>query len=100
MAKVAETASNGMEESVVEVLQELLLEFQDELENADLVYRNTRLRWAAALRMVPKKYPSDLRMTIDSIPTNTCTERMPNLDVAMGVLKDSRVYFTLDWMKG
>ncbi|RHZ02966.1 hypothetical protein DYB35_013553 [Aphanomyces astaci] len=29
MAKVAETVSNGMEESAVDVLQDFLLEFQD-----------------------------------------------------------------------
>ncbi|ETV75951.1 hypothetical protein H257_09910 [Aphanomyces astaci] len=71
-----------------------------ELEEAGLVYRNTRSRWAAAPRIVPKKDPGDLRMTIDSRPINACTEPMPNLDVAMGVLKDSLVYFSLDWIKG
>ncbi|KAF0729338.1 hypothetical protein Ae201684_013084 [Aphanomyces euteiches] len=75
-----------------------------ELEDAGLVYRNTRSRWAAAPRIVPKKDPGDLRMTIDSRPINACTEPMPwpmpNLEVAMAVLRDSKVYFTLDWMKG
>ncbi|KAH9151768.1 hypothetical protein AeRB84_005688 [Aphanomyces euteiches] len=37
-----------------------------ELEDAGLVYRNIRSRWAAAPRIVPKKDPGDLRMTIDS----------------------------------
>ncbi|KAH9100150.1 hypothetical protein LEN26_016133 [Aphanomyces euteiches] len=75
-----------------------------ELEEADLVYRNTRSRLASAPRIVPKSGPCDLRMTIGSRPINACTEPvpwpMPNLDVAMAVLKDSKVYFTLDWMKG
>ncbi|KAH9109318.1 hypothetical protein AeMF1_015600, partial [Aphanomyces euteiches] len=47
-----------------------------ELEDAGLVYRNTRSRWAAAPRIVPKKDPGDLRMTIDS-SNNACTEPMP-----------------------
>ncbi|KAF0710364.1 hypothetical protein AaE_012560 [Aphanomyces astaci] len=46
----------------------------------------------------------NLRMTIDSRPINACTEPMPwplpNLGVAMVVLKGSKVYFKLDWMKG
>ncbi|KAF0756866.1 hypothetical protein AaE_004463, partial [Aphanomyces astaci] len=75
-----------------------------ELEEAGLVYRNTRSRWASAPRIVPKKDPGDLRMTIDSRPINACTEPMPwpmpNLEVAMVVLKGSKVYFKLDWMKG
>jgi hypothetical protein len=152
MTKVADAAAKGLEESAVEDLRDLLLEYQDvfrlkfgrdppvkveplkvhlkpgsvpvksglrryppthleflekhvrELEEAGLVYRNTRSRWAAAPRIVPKKDPGDLRMTIDSRPINACTEPMPwpmpNLEVAMGVLKDSKVYFTLDWMKG
>ncbi|KAF0707227.1 hypothetical protein AaE_013712 [Aphanomyces astaci] len=152
MSKVADAASQGMDEESVRRLQDVLVEFKDvfrlkfgrdppvkveplkvqlkpgsvpvksglrryppthvaylekhvrELEEAGLVYRNTRSRWAAAPRIVPKKDPGDLRMTIDSRPINACTEPMPwpmpNLEVAMSVLQGSTVYFTLDWMKG
>ncbi|ETV68862.1 hypothetical protein H257_15403 [Aphanomyces astaci] len=60
---------------------------------------------AAAPRIFLKKDLGDLWMTIDFMgPINAFTETMPwplpNLDVAMGVLKNSRVYFTLAWMKG
>ncbi|ETV90624.1 hypothetical protein H310_14627 [Aphanomyces invadans] len=142
MSKVDDAVAQGMDETAVDALRNLLVEFQDvfrlkfgrdpplkvhlkpgavpvksglrrhppthlaflekpvrELEAAGLVYRTTRPRWAAAPRFVPKKVPGDLRMTIDSRPINACTEPMPwlmpKLETAMGVLKDSRVYFTL-----
>lgn len=75
-----------------------------ELEAVGAVYKNNRARWAAAPRIVPKKDPSDLRMTIDSRPINACTEPMPwpmpNLDAALATLAGTRVYFSLDWLKG
>ncbi|OQR83686.1 hypothetical protein ACHHYP_14408 [Achlya hypogyna] len=75
-----------------------------ELEAIGAVYKNNRARWAAAPRIVPKKDPTDLRMTIDSRPINACTEPMPwpmpNLDAAMATLAGTRVYFSLDWLKG
>ena len=75
-----------------------------ELEAAGLVYRNNRATWASAPRIVPKKDPGDLRMTIDSRPINACTEPMPwpmpNLDAALTVLVGAQAFFTLDWFKG
>ncbi|RQM19921.1 hypothetical protein B5M09_011981, partial [Aphanomyces astaci] len=44
-----------------------------ELEAAGLVYHTNRATWAVAPRIVPKKGPGDLRMTIDSRPINACT---------------------------
>ncbi|KAH9086264.1 hypothetical protein LEN26_020293, partial [Aphanomyces euteiches] len=83
---------------------EFLKKHVRELEAAGLVYRNNRATWASAPRIVPKKDPNDLRMTIDSRPINECTEPMPwpmpNLDAALTVLVGSRVFFTLDWFKG
>ncbi|KAH9121075.1 hypothetical protein AeMF1_007045, partial [Aphanomyces euteiches] len=83
---------------------EILKQHVRELEAAGLVYRNNRATWASAPRIVPKKDPNDLRMTIDSRPINACTEPMPwpmpNLDAALTVLVGSRVFFTLDWFKG
>ncbi|ETW04755.1 hypothetical protein H310_03902 [Aphanomyces invadans] len=83
---------------------EFLKRHVDQLEAAGLVYRNNRATWAAAPRIVPKKDPGDLRMTIDSRPINICTVPMPwpipNLDAAMVVLVGTSVYLTLDWTKG
>ncbi|ETV78978.1 hypothetical protein H257_07762 [Aphanomyces astaci] len=74
-----------------------------ELEEAGLVYRSTRSCWASAPRIVPKKDPGDLSMTINSRPINACTEPMPwpmpNLEVAMGYWQlslhpDSQEYYS------
>ncbi|KAH9119552.1 hypothetical protein AeMF1_007818, partial [Aphanomyces euteiches] len=79
---------------------EFLKQHVRELEAAGLVYRNNRATWASAPRIVPKKDPNDLRMTIDSRPINACTEPMPwpmpNLDAAHRACW----FFTLDWFKG
>ncbi|KAH9150223.1 hypothetical protein AeRB84_006900, partial [Aphanomyces euteiches] len=83
---------------------EFLKQHARELEAAGLVYRNNRATLASAPRILPKKDPNDLRMTIDSRPINAWTEPMPwpmpNLDATLTVLVGSHVYFTLDWFKG
>jgi hypothetical protein len=79
------------------------------LQEAGLVFRNPRSRWASAPRIVRKKEQdtdptADPRMTIDERAVNERTEPMswpmPTLEVVIGELDGATVFFVLDWFRG
>ncbi|GMF48914.1 unnamed protein product [Phytophthora fragariaefolia] len=74
-----------------------------------LVFRNPRIRWASAPRIVKKKELdhdplADPRMTVDTRAENESTEAMPwpmpVLEVVIGELEGAHVFFVLDWFRG
>lgn len=85
-------------------LHRLFLEkHTDELLAAMLVRENPR-RWCSAPRIVPKKDSDELRMTVETRAVNAQTEPMPfpmpRLEVSLGYVEGSCVYFSLYWFRG
>ncbi|OWZ13086.1 hypothetical protein PHMEG_00013656 [Phytophthora megakarya] len=76
----------------------------NELLTAGLVYMNNSSGYASPPRIVPKTLPGDYRMTVDTMSVNAITDPyilpMPHLEVTLGLLDVSKVYFKLDWFRG
>ncbi|OWY99498.1 LOW QUALITY PROTEIN: Retroelement [Phytophthora megakarya] len=75
-----------------------------ELEELGLVYRNYTSHWASSPRIVPKAFPTDFRMCIDSRAVNALTIPMqwpmPQLDVVITHVAGAKVFFICAWFRG
>jgi hypothetical protein len=75
----------------------------DQLENAGVVYKNTRNRWFSPPLIVRKPEANEFRMTVDVRAVNAQTERMvwpmPLLEVVFDHLVGASMFFSLDFSK-
>jgi hypothetical protein len=80
-------------------------QYIDELRPAGMVYRNPKSAWCSpSLIVINKQEAGAFRMTVDVRAVNAQTEHlfwpMPVLEVILGHLVGSRVFFSLDFFKG
>jgi hypothetical protein len=72
-----------------------------DLEELDLVYKNTGAEWASPPLILPKPGPDQYRMTVDLRVPNASTKptawSMPNLQDELHDLHGSEVFATLDF---
>ncbi|OWZ14282.1 LOW QUALITY PROTEIN: hypothetical protein PHMEG_00012264 [Phytophthora megakarya] len=73
---------------------EFLWEYVRELEEADLIQRNTQRRWACRALPVAKRGTDEFRITIDYRPVNRLTVPLAGASPNLAVVTESRIVFT------
>ena len=85
-------------------MQRFLEEFNETLVRLGWVYENPRSRWACAALPVRKRGGTEFRQTTDYKPVNAQVEVvagvMPNLDVDLQCVRDSKCFGLFDFIKG